>query len=181
YRHTADLGKLMERDFKAGIVRGLGLTGGFDVNTKNDPFYASKKRMLVAGPTLMLDVPGFLNVSLLALWESNKPVGITSRYSYDVHPMLTAAWGIPVAAGWSFEGYVNFIGTKGRDEFGNGTAPEINFDGQVMYDVSGVVGFKPNTFKAGFEYQYWRNKFGNLHSVPGATAKTPMVRVEYHF
>jgi nucleoside-specific outer membrane channel protein Tsx len=181
YRHTADLGKLMGRDFKSGFVRGLGFTGGFDVNTKNDPFYASKKRMLVAGPTLMLDVPGFLNVSLLALWESNKPVGIASRYSYDVHPMLTASWGIPVGSGWSFEGYVNYIATKGRDEFGGGTAPETNFDGQIMYDISGAVGTKPNSLKAGFEYQYWRNKFGNLHPVPGSTAKTPMVRVEYHF
>ncbi|MBA9873449.1 outer envelope protein, partial [Ralstonia insidiosa] len=35
--------------------------------------------------------------------------------------------------------------------------------------------------RAGIEYQYWRNKFGNPASVPGSLAKTPMVRVEYHF
>ena len=35
--------------------------------------YNSKKRMLVAGPTLMFDVPGMLNVGLNGLWESNAP------------------------------------------------------------------------------------------------------------
>ena len=75
YRDTLDLGKISGKDFKFGPVRGLGLTGGFDWNTKNDPGYASKKRMLALGPTLMMDMPGLLNVSLLALWESNHPVG----------------------------------------------------------------------------------------------------------
>jgi nucleoside-specific outer membrane channel protein Tsx len=182
YRHTADLDKLMGRSFAFGPVRGLGLTGGFDLNTKNDPFYASKKRMLVAGPTLKFNVPGFLDVSLLAAWESNKPVGIASRYSYDTHPMLAAAWGIPLgASGWSFEGYANYIAAKGRNEFGGPTAPETNFDAQLMYDFSALLGAKPKTIKAGIEYQYWRNKFGNPASVPGSLAKTPMARAEYHF
>jgi nucleoside-specific outer membrane channel protein Tsx len=182
YRHTADLGALTKRDFRFAGVRGLGLTGGFDLNTKNDPFYASKKRMLVAGPTLMLDVPGFLNVSLLAAWESNHPVGVASRYSYDTHPMLAAAWGIPVGtSGWSFEGYANYIAAKGKNEFGGPTSPETNFDGQLMYDLSAMVGAKPKTVKVGFEYQYWRNKFGNPKGVPGSLAKTPMARAEYHF
>jgi hypothetical protein len=79
-----------------GPVRGLGVTAGVDVNAKTDAGYNSKKRMAVAGPTLMLDVPGFLNVSLLVLWESNAPYNTfsktsTPRYSYKIHPMLTAA------------------------------------------------------------------------------------------
>lgn len=192
YRHTLDLGKVTGKDFKFGPVKGLGLTAGFDVNTKDDAGYNSKKRMIVAGPTLMMDVPGFLNVSLLALWESNAPYNGYSnthveRYQYDVHPMLTMAWGIPFSLGpipLSFEGFANFIGDKGKDEFGNGTAAETNIDMQVMYDVSPHVGASKNTFKVGLEYQYWRNKFGNDHNGPagdGAFAKTPMIRAEYHF
>jgi hypothetical protein len=50
-----------------------------------------------------------------------------------------------------------------------------------MYDLSGAAGMKPNTLRIGLEYQYWRNKFGTPHNIPGATAKTPMVRAEYHF
>lgn len=189
YRHTLDLGKVTGANLAFGPVRGVGATAGFDFNSKTDAGYNSKKRMVVAGPTLMLDVPGFLDVSLLVLWESNAPfntfTGIaTPRYSYKTHEMLTAAWGIPFNVGipLSFEGYANFIGTKGQDEFGGDTARETNIDMQLMYDISGVLHTKPNTFKIGVEYQYWKNKFGNsdTHN-PGATAKTPMVRAEYHF
>jgi len=134
-------------------------------------------------------VPGFLNVSLLLLKESNAPYNkfsstATPRYNYKTHPMLTAAWGIPLGKlPLAFEGFANYIASKGKDEFGGATAPEFNFDGQIMYDVGAGAG-APGKFKLGLEYQYWRNKFGNPASGPagpGATAKTPMIRAEYHF
>lgn len=182
YRNTLDFGKLTGDKLAFGPVRGVGMTAGFDWNTKNDPGYASKKRMLVVGPTLMMDVPGFLDVSLLLLDESNQPVGIAGRYAYDLHPMLSAAWGIPLSgSGWAFEGYADYIASKGTNEFGGPTAPETHFDGQVMVDLGTLMNVGKKTFRAGFEYEYWRNKFGNPANVPGSLAKTPMVRVEYHF
>lgn len=190
YRHTFDIGKISGADLKFGPVRGIGATVGFDINTKTDAGYNSKKRMLVAGPTLMMDVPGFLNISVLALWESNAPCNTfantcVSRYDYDTHPMLNFAWGIPIGnLPLSFEGFMNYISAKGRNEFGGGTKPETNFDAQIMLDVGAVTGGKKGTFKVGFEYQYWRNKFGNDHkgaAGQGAFAKTPMIRAEYHF
>ncbi|MES2880480.1 MAG: outer envelope protein [Pseudomonadota bacterium] len=190
YRHTLDLGKVTGKEFKFGPVRGLGITAGFDYNTKTDAGYNSKKQMIVAGPTFMMDVPGFLNVSLLALWESNAPYSTfshvsTPRYSYDVHPMINLAWGIPIgSSAFSFEGFANFIASKGKNEFGGDTAAETNIDMQVMYDLSSALGAKPKTFKIGVEYQYWKNKFGNDSAGAagsGATANTPMIRAEYHF
>jgi nucleoside-specific outer membrane channel protein Tsx len=190
YRHTLDLGKLAGRDFNFGVVRGIGATAGFDWNAKTDAGYNSKKRMLVAGPTVMFNVPGFLNLSVLALWESNAPCSTfsntcTTRYRYKTHPMLTAAWGIPFGSlPVSFEGFMNVIAQKGTDEFGGPTATETNFDGQIMLDVGRVAGGPKGTFKVGFEYQYWKNKFGNDAGGPagsGAFAKTPMIRAEYHF
>jgi hypothetical protein len=191
YRHTLDLAKVSSGDYKFGPVRGMGITAGFDLNSKTDAGYNSKKRMVVAGPTLMMDVPGFLNVSLLALWESNAPyntfTGVsTPRYHYDVHPMLNLAWSIPFNIGipLAFEGFANFIASKGKNEFGGDTAAETNIDMQVMYDLSSLFGAGKNSFKLGLEYQYWNNKFGNDHNGPagpGAKANTPMVRAEYHF
>jgi nucleoside-specific outer membrane channel protein Tsx len=189
YRHTLDMGKVTGANLAFGPVRGVGVTAGFDINSKTDAGYNSKKRMLVLGPTLMFDVPGFLDVSVLALHESNAPYNgftqtATDRYRYDTHAMLTAAWGIPFTAGLplSFEGFANYIGTKGKNEFGGPTAVEINVDMQVMYDVSALVGAAKNTFRLGVEYQYWKNKFGNpTRTVPGATARTPMVRADYRF
>jgi nucleoside-specific outer membrane channel protein Tsx len=192
YRNTLDLDKVIGTPMKFGPVRGFGISGGFDVNAKTDAGYNSKKRMVVLGPTVMFDVPGFLNLSLLALWESNAPYNTfsdtsTPRYSYKTHPMLTAAWGIPIGStGLSFEGFFNYIASKGKNEFGGDTAAETNFDGQIMYDIGALAG-TPRKFKIGFEYQYWKNKFGNQTTAagagagPGATAKTPMVRAEYHF
>lgn len=190
YRHTLDMGKVTSQDLAFGPVRGVGITAGFDYNNKNDAGYNSKKQMLVAGATLMMDVPGFLNISLLQLWESNAPCNTytdtcVSRYSYDPHPMLTMAWGIPLGSlPLSFEGFANFIAAKGTDEFGNSTKPETNIDMQLMLDVGAVSGGPKNTFKLGLEYQYWKNKFGTDSKGPagsGAFAKTPMVRAEYHF
>ncbi|HVY04616.1 MAG TPA: outer envelope protein [Burkholderiales bacterium] len=185
YRNTLDAAKIFGGEYKFGPIRDIGATIGFDWNTKNDVGYSSKKRMLVAGPTIMMDVPGFLNISVLALWESNAPVGITSRYEYDTHPMLDFAWGIPIGTSpFSFQGYFDIIGSKGKDEFGNDTKTEIHFDGAIMLDVGRVLGGPKDTFKVGLEYEYWENKFGNDHNGPagdGAFAKTPMIRAEYHF
>lgn len=192
YRHTLDLGKVYSKDFKFGPVRGFGVSGGFDWNTKRDAGYNSKKRMLVAGPTVMFDVPGFLNVSVLELWESNAPYSgytttSTPRYHYKAHPMLETTWGIPFNVGalpLSFEGYALFIASKGKDEFGVDTASETNIDAKLMYDASPFFGARKNAVKIGAEYQYWMNKFGNNRNGAagkGAFARTPMIRAEYHF
>ncbi len=186
YRNTVDLSKVTGSEYKFAFVRDIGGTFGFDWNTKNDVGYSSKKRMLVAGPTLMMDVPGFLNVSVLVLGESNAPIGIAGRYYYKTHPELDIVWGIPIGdSPFSFQGYFDYIAAKGTNEFGGGTVPETHFDGAIMLDVGRVMGGPKNTFKVGLEYEYWKNKFGNDNDDPfykgGATAKTPMVRAEYHF
>jgi nucleoside-specific outer membrane channel protein Tsx len=195
YRNTLDIGKISGRDIHFGPVRGIGITGGLDLNAKNDAGYNSRKRMFVLGPTFMMNVPGFLNVSLLALWESNNPSASPGafnpgypghRYYYDMHPMLNAVWATPLGSlPLSFEGYANFIASKGRDETGQQTAAETNIDMQVMYDLSAALGATKNTFRTGFEYQYWRNKFGNSNSsvstLGGNAASTSMLRIEYHF
>jgi nucleoside-specific outer membrane channel protein Tsx len=192
YRNTVDLEKATGKSYKATGVRGLGVTFGGDYNVKNDAGYNSSKEMVVLGPTVMFDVPGFLNVSLLQLWESNSPYNAktpagTERYNYEPHPMLTAAWGIPFSVAsvpLSFEGFANVISPKGKLESGRDSKTETNIDMQVMYDMSSAVGAQAKTFKVGVEYQFWKNKFGNDYSGvtgQGAFAKTPMVRAEYHF
>ena len=200
YRHTLDMAKITGMNLSFGPIKTINATVGFDWNTKTDVGYNSKKRMLVAGPTFAINIPaGFLNVGLYQLWESNAPFntntdpncacfGITPRYHYDAHPMLNLVWGIPLGkeTGFSFEGFANFITSKGKQEAGRDTAAETNIDMQIMYDASSFIGAKPKTFKVGIEYQYWKNKFGNKldsngAAIPGTFAKTPMLRVQYHF
>ena len=185
YRHTLDLAKVSGHDLKYGYMRGLGLTAGFDLNSKNDA-YASKKRMLVIGPTLMLDVPGFLNLSALFLDESNSPNGLPSRYHYKNHGALEADFGIAIGSlPIAFKGYALYIGSKGKNEFGGPTAPETHIDVALTYDVGTFMTMAKNSLSIGLEYEYWKNKFGNPATTPGAGpgafAHTPMVRAEYHF
>ncbi len=183
YRHTLDFSKISGTKMAMGPIRSWGLTAGFDWNTKNDG-YSSKKRMLVIGPTMMMDVPGFLDISLLLFKESNAPTGV-SRYDYKTHPALSAAWSIGISdLPLAFEGFALFIASKGKDEFGGDTKPETNIDMQLMWDVGLSTGGTKGKFKVGVEYQYWKNKFGNDHNIPGNSgsfAKTPMIRAEYHF
>ena len=193
YRRLLDLGKITGKSYAFGPVKDVGVTAGFDWNTKNDS-YGSKKRMLVAGPTLMIDVPkGFFDVSLLMLNESNDPNQIggqtntTGRYHYKNHADLSLAWAVPAGINnLSFEGWADLIASKGKDEFGNDTVKETHINAALMYDLSSVVGASKNTFKLGAGYEYWKNKFGNDYTNagtggPGAFAKTPFVKAEYHF
>lgn len=192
YRRLFDLQKITGKSYAYGPVKGMGITGGFDWNTKNDS-YGSKKRMLVAGPTWIMDVKqGFFDISLLALQESNDPSNpyrntsfSTGRYSYKTHGDLSMAWGIATGVpNLGFEGYADLIASKGKDENGNDTKAETHVYATLMYDVSAPLGATPNTFKLGAGYEYWKNKFGNDYTGSagkGAFAKTPFIKAEYHF
>jgi hypothetical protein len=144
--------------------------------------------MFVIGPTVMFDVPGFVNLSALYLDESNAPNGLANRYTYKGHGAVEVDWGLGIGTlPLSFGGYALYIGSKGTNEFGGPTAPETHIDGALMWDIGASSGgmIPKNTFKVGVEYEYWHNKFGNPTTAAGggggATAKTPMVRAEYHF
>ncbi len=194
YRRLFDLQKITGKSYAFGPVKDVGITAGFDWNTKNDT-YSSRKRMLVVGPTLMMDVKqGFFDISLLVLDESNAP-NTVARYHYKNHADLSFAWGVPTGiTNLSFEGWADYIAAKGTAEDGvTATKAETHFNGALMYDISGAVGASKNTFKVGAGYEYWKNKFGNPttgainfasspeQAGPGATAKTPFVKAEYHF
>jgi len=184
FRNTFDIAKVLGTKLNMGPIRGYGLTAGLDVNSKNDA-YASKKRMWVVGPTVMFEVPGFLNLSALMFDESNAPAAIDRRYHYKDHAAFEADWGIGIMdLPLTFNGYAQFITAKGLDEFGAQTSPETHLDTDLMLDAGSLVGIAKKTALVGFEYEYWHNKFGNNAKGPageGATASTPMVRFEYHF
>ena len=89
-------------------------------------------------------------------------VGVATYTEQTAHgTSVFAAWGIPLGSlPLSFEGYLNYIAAKGKNEFGGPTKPETNIDAMIMYDASSLVGAKAKTFRIGLEYQYWRNKYG---------------------
>lgn len=193
YRHQVHLGKLFDRSLAFGPVKEVALTAGFDLNTKNTRF-APRKRLLVAGPTLKFDVPGFLDVSLLAAKEWNhcglgSPACPKSDISFDPQWMISVAWGIPFQAGpvpLKFQGFLNHIGEKGKDYAGVKTETETLMRTSLMVDVGQMVSGRKNTFLVGVGYELWRNKFGNHdfangREKPGIDTDAPTLQVEWHF
>ena len=184
YRHQVHLGKVFDRSFAFGPVKELAVTAGFDLNTKNTAF-SPRKRLLVLGPTLKFDVPGFLDVSLLfgREWNQNKLGSPKQRIAFDPQWILNAAWGIPFTVGpvpLKFQGFANHLSKRGADYNGRKTKAETLMRAALMVDVGQMVSGRKNTFLMGVGYEYWRNKFGN-HGIPGVDVDAPVFQAEWHF
>ncbi|MDD3444892.1 MAG: hypothetical protein PHS60_05745 [Zavarzinia sp.] len=179
-----------------GIIRDVGLTIGGDLSYKNDNFNA-RVRKFVIGPTIDFEVPGFLSVGLLLGTEHNNnglaangvvPSFVIKDQSVDFDPTwrIEAAWGLPlpidIGVPVSFNGFMNIIGPKGEDGFGNDTTYEILLDAALMFDVGAPLGTE-KTFYLGFGYQWWKNKFGNdpKYTANGTEASVPQVVAQFHF
>lgn len=193
YRHQFHLGKLLDRDLAFGPVKEVALTAGFDLNTKNTTF-APRKRLLVVGPTLKFDVPGFLDVSLLAAREWNHcglgtPACPRADIAFDPQWILSAAWGIPFELGplpLKFQGFANYVSEKGEDYAGLDTEPETLMRAALMLDVGRMVTGRKDSFFVGVGYEYWRNKFGNHEDAAGRKqagidTHAPTLQMEWHF
>ncbi|HEX7622827.1 MAG TPA: hypothetical protein VF400_04590 [Anaeromyxobacteraceae bacterium] len=167
YRHNLSLNKITgSKAFEVGgVLRDVGIELGADLNTKHNAF-AARKIMPVAGLSASLNVPGFLNVGVLLdkEWNTNAIVG--KEVTFDVTPMLTAAWGIPVFGPIAFEGFALANLPKGKDGFGADTKTEVLLHPKVMVDLGTLWGSKGYQIGAGWEY--WLNKFGNDNDAPGS-------------
>ncbi|WP_104204729.1 outer membrane protein OmpK [Billgrantia saliphila] len=186
YRHQLHFGKLFDEPLAFGPVKDVGLTGGFDLNTKNTEF-APRKRMLVVGPTLKFDLPkGFLDLSLFYAHEWNHcGAGFCEVNEIEFAPyyQINLAWGLPLELGalpLKFQGFYNFNHEKGDDYQGNATESEQLLRTALMLDVGRLAWGEENQLWAGIGYEYWRNKFGN-HDKPGVDTDAPTLQVEWHF
>lgn len=193
YRHQLLLGEALEQDLKFGPIRELAVTAGFDVNTKTSPMQPFK-RLLVAGPTLKLDVPGFLDISLLIGREWNHcglgaPACPNDDIAFDPQLIVSASWGIPFQVSGlplKFQGFLNHLSEKGKDYAGVPTKAETLMRTSLMIDVGQIAAGKPNTFFIGPGYELWRNKFGAHSRLDGSTkagidTDAPTIQMEWHF
>lgn len=157
------------KTFTAGPLKDVSLVGGFDVNTKNTQ-YGAQKRLVVGGVQFAFDVPGFLNVSVLAGKEYGH-CGVsfcvssgTNNPEYDTNAHIEVAYMQPLAftgLPLSFGGYTNFVTPKGKNEFGDQTKLEILSDNRLTLDFGKVAFNKAKTVDTFVGYRYWQNKFGN--------------------
>lgn len=197
-RTTLSGSKILAKSLAFGPIRDIGLTGGFEWGVANDQF-AGRTWKLALGPKLSFDVPGALELALLAKTESNHnwfatsggfgTAGCTGYCRPDVRfktaPSIEVSFfhpfniGIPVKV----QGFGSWVGRKGRDGLGQETKPETLIELQWLFDLGSLAG-KPGPFQAGVGYQYWKNKYGNdsaKDTSGGSTARVPQLLAEVHF
>lgn len=189
YRHQLHWGKITGTPARFGPIRDMGLTAGFDLETKNSTFSPSK-RMVVVGPTFKFDVPGFLDVSVVYAQEWGecgippcKEPGNHTDVTFDPFPRIEVAWNIPFEVrnvplkfqGWSF-----YNGKKGKDYLNVETEAEHLIRPSLMVDVGQMLLKSKNTLWMGMGYEYRRNTYGN-HGKTGVNTNTPTFNLEWHF
>lgn len=185
YRSTPSISKFSKGKIKfGGIIRDIGVTIGCDLSSKNDAF-GSQVRELFVGPTVSFNVPGFLTVGLLLDKENNKNGIVGKRVYFDPTYCVSVAWGMPILkTPFSFKGFANFLGTKGKDGFGNDTAPETLIEAAITIDPFFNKPARKGKYLVGIGYQYWNNKFGNdatYDPTGGSRASTAQLQLECHF
>lgn len=191
YRHLLSLSAVTGRSFAFGPVKDVGLTVGFDLNTKNNAF-EPKKRLLVAGPTLKFDVGkgALLNVSVMAASEHNHcglppclAPGNQSEITFDTFALLHAGFRFPVqlgSVGTRIEGFAAKGYRRGTDYVGNEVAHETLVRVAWLADVGRLAGARANSLFAGIGYEYWRNKYG-ASGIPGVDTDAPTLQLKWHF
>jgi hypothetical protein len=166
-----------------GLVRDYGLQTRFDFGTKNDAFGARPLKLTV-GPTVSFDIPGFLEVGAFYYKETNHNGIVGKDVTFNAALKLGAAWSYDITPAIAFKGFIDFVGPKGTDGFGNKTKTETLSHIKLLADTGMLASGKKNGLLVGVGVEYWRNKFGNdpAKNPPGTTRETtPMLLAEYHF
>lgn len=171
---TLSLSKLSGRSLAAGPFKDFGLTAGINAGNKNSQLHP-QPRVYLAGVTVDLAVPrGFFNVDFLRYWDHSCYGGIASCPSYGATWQVTPSWSLPFSLGavdGEFAGFIDFIGSRGA-----GTVRQTLGQPQLRFDIGKPFGVKGHLY-AGFEYQYWTNKFGT----EGANERHPQLLVLWKF
>lgn len=135
------LGKMTGTDLSVGPVSDWLLAGA--VNAGED------FRAYLYGFGIDLSVPGFSYLQLNAYLRDDRALPGTSW-------QLTPVWHYPFSIGglkFEFQGFIDFIGGEGPAHHNIVAAPRLWLDLGALWEAPGRV-------HVGFEYWYWRNKFG---------------------
>lgn len=157
---TFSLSKISGSKLAFGPLADVGLTAGYNYGSRNSA-YGPNTRVLLAGPTLDLAIPGFTvaSIDLLAYRDAGRYNGFgggrmcgETGTTYQVTPYWLSAFTLG-SARFEFGGYADFIGAHGT------CARQALTETQLRLDVGDFWGVR-DKFYIGLEIQHWRNKFG---------------------
>ena len=162
-----------------GVAKDLSLIARFDAGTKNTTFAPAPRKVRLGLSAAMPVTAGFWDVGVEVMKESNHNGIVGKDVKFSSAPVFTTAWAVAMGPG-SFTGFLDIVGAKGKDGFGDETKAETLGRALYMFDIGGAK----SGFKAGAGVEYWNNKFGcnNAKSFVknSCTATTPVLLLEYH-
>lgn len=179
YKRSFSLSAMTGNKSGYGIAKDLSLIARFDAGTKNTTFAPAPRKVRLGMSAAMPVTAGFWDVGLEVMKESNHNGVVGKDVSFSSAPVFTTAWAVGMGPG-TFTGFLDIVGAKGKDGFGDETKTETLGRALYMIDVAGPKA----GLKAGVGVEYWNNKFGcnNAKSFKknSCTATTPVLIVEYH-
>lgn len=156
--HTLSASKVMGAPVQLGIIKDVGLLVGLVAGVKSSE-YRPETRAYVLGVEAALPAPsgGFQTLSLSAYDDhSSSAFGkVDSKTTYR----LAHCFGLPFKLGavqGKVEGFWKLIGPTS-----DGSKTQFLAQPQFLLDASPWIGAKPSTLFLGFEYQFYRNKYGS--------------------
>lgn len=108
-----------------------------------------------------LNIPHFTFFNVNIYYRNNDSVKNSQQ--------VTLNWAVPIGA-LSYDGFIDYVPSSGS------TNSSMNFTSQLKYDVAKHLNLRTSLY-LGFEYAYWRNKFG----IEGVDEKNLNLLIKYHF
>jgi len=179
YKRSFSLSALTGNKSGYGIAKDLSLIARFDAGAKNTSFAPAPRKVRLGMSAAMPVTAGFWDVGVEVMKESNHNGIVGKDVNFSSAPVFTTAWAVAAGPG-TFTGFLDIVGAKGKDGFGDATKAATLGRALYMLDIGGAK----SGFKAGGGVEYWNNKFGcnNAKSFVknSCTATTPVLLVEYH-
>jgi hypothetical protein len=193
YRGQFSPDKIFGLNTKIGPISAINFEIGGDAETENTAF-APEKRLLVVGPNFHFDLgAGFLNIGVhfSKEWNHNGfsscpgSCGTGGAVSFSPAPEAEFVWlySLKALTAWplTFQGFMNIVGPKGKDGFGDQTYTEILAMPRLTLDLGTVMHWKPNKPDLFLAVELWEHKFGNSDKLSGSEEVAPEIGIEYHF
>jgi len=143
-------GKITGKDLSFGPIKDVLLAGTYE-------FGEGDVESWLIGPGFDLNLPGFDYFQLNFYNRTAKG----SRPGDNIW-QITPVWSYTIPVGTSdilIDGYMDWVPQNDKNSRGEYHA-NLHFNPQVKYDVGKALHMTPQKLYVGFEYDYWRNKYG---------------------
>jgi nucleoside-specific outer membrane channel protein Tsx len=184
YRGQLSPDKIFGINTSFGPIQAINFEFGGDANTENTQF-APAKKLIIAGPNFHINVPaGFLTVGVHYSQEWNHNGIVGTNVNFSPAPEFEVVWLYPLTftgLPMDFRGFLNAVGPKGKNGFGEQTYWEILSRPQINLDIGKMVFNKPHVPDVYLAVEFWQHKFGNSSQLSGSSQIAPTIGIEVHF